>query len=504
MGRVSAIFPRAANKAATKKPGAGATSSAPAWLRWVKVLAFLLITPVLAHLAILAGTHVPQPDVSVPDQQLKQAGDDSTRREIGSSYARKRGAINEVRLMGDMATIGHAHTSLLYEDMVAIEQHMHEQFAHFVPWAPARLLLVDMARLRFRDLEDTLSPGHRDEIAGQALAFSPDPFSSLMSKYQRFVFLHSLYDIMLSFERSPLIGCSSFVLSGERTADGHTLVGRNFDFEGPQILDDRKAVFLMLEQGRVPYASVSWPGFVGSTTGMNIEGVAIVIHGARAGEARAHGEPAAQTVRDLLGGAHSTREALAMLSGRDPMVPHMLLIADGTGEAAVVERVPGRQPHVRRRSAPTMPITNHFEGPSAEDSKNLSVMESTSTMPRRSRLDDILQNLPAGTNVQRAVDILRDKKGADGNELPLGHRSAIDALIATHSVVMDTTARTVWVSEGPHATGRYVRFDLMELLAPGYRPNGPARVEALPADDIVDDGRYDAWVADGTLHAGAQ
>jgi hypothetical protein len=364
--------------------------------------------------------------------------------------------------------------------------------------------MVDLVRLRFRHLDDTLSADYRAEIAAQALAFQPDPFESMLATYPRFVILHSLYDIMLSFEHSPLIGCSSVVLTGDATADGHTLLARNFDFEGPAILDEKKAVFLMREDGRIPYASISWPGFVGTSSGMSLEGLAIVIHGARAGEARVDGEPVAQTVRELLGHAHTTREALAMLASRDPMVPHMLLITDASGATAVVERVPGKPPFVRRPTGPTMPLTNHFEGPSADDDKNLQVKAHTSTVARRKRLDEILSNLQPGADVQRAVDILRDKRAAGGGTLPLGHRSAIDALIATHSVVMDTTGRVLWVSEGPHVTGRFIRFDLRELLADDYHPSGPPHVESLPADDITTDGRYDAWVRAGENHQGAE
>src|SRR5690606_5551946 len=165
---------------------------------------------------------------------------------------------------------------LLSDEDVAIEDEMRHQFAHYVPLAPARTFLVDMARLRFDHLDQLLSPAYREEIAAQAIAFGQDPFEDMMPTYQRHVFLHSLYDIMLSFERSPLIGCTSFVLrEGE---GGHTILGRNFDFEGPQILDDKKAVFLVFEDGQLPYASVSWPGFVGTATGIDQAGVPLVIH----------------------------------------------------------------------------------------------------------------------------------------------------------------------------------------------------------------------------------
>jgi hypothetical protein len=457
-----------------------------------------------AHFGIACGTRMTAPAVSAPAHEVVVAPDDPSRRSWGASWARRRGAIHEVKLVGDPIEQGTAHSMLLRDEQIRIETDLHQQFETYVPWSIARTMIVDLARLRFRDLDRTLGERWRLEIAAQAASFGDDPFASMMPTYQRFVFLHALYDIMLSFERSPLVGCSSFVVGGELGAEGHTLVGRNFDFEGPQILDDRKAVFLVHEPGRIPYASVSWPGFVGTATGMNAEGVAIVIHGARAGEARPRGEPVAQTVRDLLGRAGSTRAAVALLGGRDPMVPHMLLIADGTGEAAVIERVPGRPPFVRWREHETFPLTNHFEGSSARDPRNRQVIEATSTVARRRRLDERLGALAPGVTVRDAVDILRDKSAQGGAELPLGHRSALDALIATHSVVMDTTAREIWVGEGPHAAGRYVRFRLRELLDPSYVPNGPADVESLPADDIAVDGRYEAWMKAGARHGGAE
>jgi len=460
----------------------------------------LIVAPWLAHGLVVATTRMRPPPIVQPTGDAQPAPDDPNRRTVGASWTRRRGAIHEVRLVGTPLAIGHAHSRLLYDTQVALEREVHDLFSHYVPWAPARWLLVDLARLQFRQLDQRLSLAHRTELASQAASYSPDPFASLMGTYQRFVFLDSLYDIMLSFEHSPLVGCTSFVVTGSASEGGHTLLGRNFDFEGPQILDDEKAVFLVLEEGRIPYASVAWPGFVGTTTGLNLAGLGMVIHGARAAEPTVAGEPVAQTVRDLLGTAHDVAEALAQLDGRAPMVPHMLLMTDGSGAAVVVERVPGHPPHLRHRTGPVVGLTNHLEGPHGADPSNRAVMAQTSTVARRQRLDEILANASAPVTVQRAVEILRDKRAAGDQSLPLGHRAAIDALIATHSVVMDATARVLWVSEGPHAVGRYVRFDLKRLLSPSYEPVGPARVETLPADDILTNGRYDRWVQGGSPH----
>ena len=138
--------------------------------------------------------------------------------------------------------------------------------------------------------------------------------------------------------------------------------------------------------------------------------------------------------------------------------------------------------------------TNHLEGPGAEDKKNLAVRAKTSTLPRRSRADELLARLPARLSTREAVDdaiqLLRDRKGLGDQDLPLGDRSAINALIATHGVVMDTKQRVLWVSESPHLLGRFVAFDLKRVFAPDY---DPAQVTEFPAsgeDPLLTSGDY--------------
>jgi hypothetical protein len=151
-----------------------------------------------------------------------------------------------------------------------------------------------------------------------------------------------------------------------------------------------------------------------------------------------------------------------------------------------------------------VPLTNHFEGPFATDPAIVRVETVTSTRPRRIRLDELLANLPKAASVERVVGVLRDKKAIGGGDAPLGDRKTLDALIATHSVVMDSTARVLWVSEGPHLAGRYLRFDLTRLLDPGFTPKSDDPISSLPEDDIMNDGRYDAWVRQGSSHRAEQ
>ena len=459
--------------------------------------------PVLAHFGVACGTRIHPPAIAAQEGEPRTSGADPDVRVLGPAYARHRGKMLEVRLAGTPEAIGHQHARLLYPEMVKDEGDLYGQFRHYVPIAPVRWLIMDISRLRFRQVDEGMPEDRRREIAAQAQGFQPDPFDDVLPTYHRFVFLQSLYDISLSFEHSPLLGCTSFTLTGGASAGGHDILARNFDFEAGPVFDEGKAVFLVREEGRIPYASVAWPGLVGVVTGMNAEGLARVVHGGRAREAQTVGEPVVQTMRELLGRARTTAEALGLLEGKRPMVSHLVMLLDATGDTAIAERAPGEPLFVRRAPGKEkVPLTNHFEGPLAQDPANQAVEVVTSTRPRRLRLDELLENLPKGASVQEVVGVLRDKKGYGGVTLPLGNRKALDALIATHGVVMDATARELWVSEGPHLAGRFLRFDLGRLLAAGYEPSAGEEIVTLPEDEIARDGQYDAWVRRGSPHGG--
>jgi hypothetical protein len=226
-------------------------------------------------------------------------------------------------------------------------------------------------------------------------------------------------------------------------------------------------------------------------SGMNAEGVAVVVHGGRAGEPRTDGEPVLHSLRRVLGEATTADEAVATFGERDIMVSHIVVLADATGKTAVVERVPGEPPHVRWLDERAV-VTNHFEGPAANDEKNLRVRQETSTLARRERGDEVVEALEAPVDAESAVGALRDRRGVGGVELPLGDRRAIDALIATHGVVMDTRERILWVSESPHLLGRFVAFDLKQLLDERYDPRADdEEIVSIPADPLLSSDEYE-------------
>jgi len=466
---------------------------------WTIRVAFGAALVLGAHEAVTLATAITPPALSVT--ATPKTTDNGAIRHLWSSYARSRGGVREVYLEGSPEEMGTEQARLNYDLMVDNERSLWGDFSHYVPFWPARALIMDLSRVKYRHVDQGFPEPRRREVAAQARAFAPDPFTGELPTYQRMVFLHSLYDIALSFEHSPLIGCSTFLLGPGATRDGHTVLARAFDFEAGDVFDRSKAVFFVRGNGAIPFASVSWPGLVGVMSGMNAEGVAVVVHGGRAKEPAASGEPVVFMLREVLERAHDTSEAIAVLKSQSVMVSHLVIVADARGHFAVVERAPGAEAFARESFADPdrVGVTNHFEGPLADDPKNIAVKQSTSSVARRERLDEMLAQVgPHEGDVPRAVAMLRDHQCSHGETCAIGDRRTIDALIATHGIVADTTDRVLWVSAGPHLSGHFTRFDLKTIFAEGHAAETDLDVQTIPDDPILHDGRYEA----GRAHAG--
>jgi hypothetical protein len=462
--------------------------------RWLGYALFAwLLALVVFHFAVGRAARLVAPTVTLPKAEVTTTPDGLRR--FGQAYARHVGQILQVGLAGDPDTIGYSHARLLYPEMVENEGILLGRFKDQVPMRAARSFLLDLAQLRYRDVDRQMAPERLREIAAGSQGFQPDPFAELFPTFQRFVYLNALYDISLSFEGSPLIGCTTFTFDGAATADGSGVLARAFDFEVDDIFDRRKAVFLVRESGKIPFASVAWPGLVGVVSGMNLAGVAVVVHGGRAREPQAIGEPVVHALRRVLSEAHTTEEAAQLLASRTPMVSHIVIVTDAHGHSVAIERAPGVPDTVR--SLPTRAATtNHFESALKDDPKNLRVRAKTSTLPRRARGDRLLADLPPNVAITplAAAQLLRDRAAPDGSPLTLGDRRAINALIATHGVIMETGPRVLWVSEAPHLLGRFRPFDLRRLLADDYDPSRDVEAgEPLPEDALLSSGEYADW-----------
>ena len=462
-------------------------------LRCALALGAIVAITAVGHVAIAYHARLRPPAVDASSYTLREEAPGLRR--YGKSYFYEADGLIETRLEGTPAEIGWAMGKLLRPVIIQTETQLYQKFERYVPRPWARALLLDWARVRYSHLDDNLELPFRQELAAYGLALEPDPFVSFMPTYQRLVYLSSLYDVSLSFEHAPLVGCTTFLLHGTSGKDGHSFLARNFDFEVDDVFDEKKVVYIMVEQGAIPYASVAWPGLPGVVSAINAAGVAMVVHGGRAGQFDIHGRPVLQTMRSVIGHAKTSHEAVELLRGLNPMVSHLVVLTDAQGDGMVVERVPGQSPYVYRMPERAV-VTNHFVGPAADDPRNVRVREDTSTVYRQQRGQQLLAQLRRQAGAEALATLLRNRQGLNGEALPLGDRRAIGAVIAAHGVVFDCTARKLWVSTAPHLLGKFVELDLTELLAPHVDPIAAGQHRrVLPADDLLVSGRYAAWKA---------
>jgi hypothetical protein len=379
---------------------------------------------------------------------------------------------------------------------------MFDEFHKYVPSRVAQTLIRLGVMLRYRHLGALLPPERQLELAGLA-AGGVDLHADFLPLYHRMVFYHALHDITQTLEHSPLLGCTAFAAAGRGTKDGHLLIGRNFDFEGPEIFDRDKVVLFFHPRGKIPFASVAWTGMTGVVTGVNAEKIYVSINAARTDDPGQVGIPVEVLLRQILENARSIKDVVAQV--RAPvLVPDLYLVGDGkTGEAVVIERSPTRL-EVRRLDPATgwLALTNHALTPAfAGDVRNDRLERYTTSRARYDRLVELLKRDAGQLDPAGVLTVLRDKRGVGDQPLGLGNRNALDAIIATHSVVLDATDMVLWVGAGPHETGRYVAFDLQRELGGVERP-APAD---LPADPIADTPEFaDYKLAQAALRSAAR
>jgi hypothetical protein len=469
---------------------------------------FVLLLPLLTLFACALDyvTRISPPSLPAPEPEEVRYGDTSVR--VGPAYLTRRGRLWVTHVKGTPVELGYRYARLTTPMMAEGDRRMRALFETLVPSPAFRWAMTSYVRVHYRHLGEELPSARRAELFGEASGYADD-FKDSFPTYQRFVYLHGLYDISLAFEHSPLLGCTAFAASGSATSDGttpgHTIVGRNFDLDVDPWFDNDKVVHIVEPETGLAFVSVAWPGMLGVVSGMNEEGIWISVNGARAGEPRNEGVPIVFTTRAVLEEARSLDDALAIIARYPPMVSHILFLADGkTGESMIVERAPNLPSGVVRYPAAAV-VSNHFRtSPLRDDPKDARIREITSTEARQARMEELLGRHYGHVDPQVAVAILRDRSGVGDTALPLGNRNAVDALVATHSVVADLTARVIWVSEGPNTLGPYRRFDLGERLRHGEAAaRGEVEGDFAP-DPLLTDEMYERYCLGTRARAGAE
>ena len=315
-----------------------------------------------------------------------------------------------------------------------------------------------------RDLDKYITQEYKDEIYGVSASAS-DKYNYIGSNYMRILNYHAAHDIGHALQNLALVGCTSFGTWGEKSADSNMIIGRNFDFYvGDHFAENKIVAFVNPSDGH-KFMSVTWGGFIGVVSGMNDKGLTVTINAAKSSIPTGSATPVSLVAREILQYAENIAEAEAIARKRKMFVSESFLVGSAEdGKAVIIEKTPDSM-SVYDPNKNYIICANHFQSSGLKNLKSnqIQIKESASEY-RYQRLQQLLDSTKRNT-IQRTVDILRDRRGMNNEDIGIGNEKAIDQLIAHHSIVFEPKKGLVWVSTSPWQLGKFVCYDLNKVFS---------------------------------------
>lgn len=439
-----------------------------------------------------------EPKVAFPRAPLvmleEGASDTGTRLGFGASSLSFEGTLAVLRLRGRPPHLGTAQGRLLGARVSRSSRPFGVNVGSTIERGGFFGSLTYDARLRWRwRFLDEGVPGHQlVEIAG-VLRGTERSVGSAPS-YEDFLRRQAALDVGRAASWSSnasfrtIARALSFITTLRGTSGDRLLIGRSFALpgtgDGGDAAADNVTVSFVKPDGVIPYASIGWPGLVGTVSGINAEGVAVMVHPVRTRDVKLslqEAQPIPLLARDVLENAHSMDEAAKILQHAKPLGAAAFLIVDGNARTwALIERSPQHYAIQHQPGQAAVTDVLALDG-FADDPENDRARRIQPALMRQKRVKRLLRTRPSEPSDVLAA--LRDHRDPAGAPLPLGHRGAVHDVSAVHTAVFDASGMVLWVADGG-AEGRFRAFDLRyELRGEGARPAPPAD---LPADPEMD------------------
>jgi len=461
--------------------------------RWLKRILIGAVVVVLggwlvSGVLMRGWTAKPPPlpaDISITKLQPEQRDGKTW---LGQSWVTHREGLLVIRLKGAPFDMGYASGKLLEKEMHTLEDEFLAMVRGYVPQQWKLNVLKTYVIFRNRSLSGYVPDDYRLQIFGTTLGCS-DTHPELGNYYNRLLNYHAAHDISYMMIDNPLVskaGCTAFGAWGAATKNGHLITGRNFDWEAAEVFSRDRVVILCEPDNGIPFISLAWASMAGVVSGMNRAGVSVTINGAPSSLPGETATPVAMVARDVLQKAHNLDETLKIIREAKVFVSTLWLIGSRTdGKFIVVEKTP-QTTNVREPEGDSIVSANHFQTDKLkDDSRNLRYLGEATSTPRYQRMTELLQTNRSAIDATIAAEMLRDRKLPSGKFPGNGHRSTLNALIATHATVMDVTDGIFWAASPPNQLGRLVAFDVND-----FDRELPDRV--VPADAMLGSGEYES------------
>ncbi len=383
-----------------------------------------------------------------------------------------------------------------------LAQFQEDAFIHQI-----QVLIPDLNYLKFlkffvayfnRHLPDNITDEYKEEIYGIS-RFASDKYDFVGPKYHRILNYHGAHDIGHALQdKNMTVGCTSFGVWNDRSADGELLIARNFDFfSGDEFAINKIVQFTHPKQG-YKFATITWAGFIGAASGMNEKGITVTINAAKSQIPTDAATPIALLAREILQYARNIYEAVAICKKRNVFVSESILIGSAAdNNAIIVEKTPTAMDVYDAKSNEIL-CSNHYQGKEfSNELSNLKNLNESSSLYRKIRLKQLLSQKNKIDHLS-AAKILRDQRGINDKNIGLGNEKAMNQLIAHHGVIFKPKQGLMWVSANPYQCGKFVCYDLNKVFKNYSSLEEEEEITTdsltIPADDFLKTEAYRQFV----------
>ena len=392
------------------------------------------------------------------------------------------GGVAVLHVSGDPHAIGASHGRLLAPWLPAVAAAVAPSISGTVSDDETLGSVTHGIRLawRWRFIDDGLIDPDRRMVAGLSRGAAA---SGVAQGYDQLLRAQAVLDVgapspVSDQAEQHRVAHSLTLIGAHAQTPARVWIGRAVSLPG---LDDGgdaaiPVVTIARPDGRIAWAGVGWPGQLGVVTGINAEGIAVLVDPARTIDVRVTraARPIALLARSVLEQARTLDEAIKLIEGSPTLGSAVFAVVDGTsGKWVQIERTPSKAILERSPRSPALGdvlTTNALSG-DPENDRAKRMLATPSRVERAARL----LRAPLGDAAAMAA-ILRDRRGPDDSPRPPGHRGAIDDGRAVQTAIIDPASLALWVAD-PRAGGRMRAIDLRhELRNEGDR--------AAPASDI--------------------
>ncbi len=400
----------------------------------------------------------------------------------------------ELYVEGSPLELGVANGNLTRELIHHQENAFMEKLAQVVPSHSYRGFLKKIVSWFNRKMYLYVPEEYKEEIYGVS-RYGLHKYDSFAPGYIRMLYFHGAHDIGHALQDLMLVGCTSFAAWDDKTADGELLIGRNFDFyAGDDFGKQKIAAFFNPDKG-YKFMTYTWGGMIGAVSGMNEKGITVTINAGKSKIPLMAKTPITLVSREILQYANSINEAIEIAKNREVFVSESIMVGSGDEKRAVLIEVSPKNFGVFEvENSDKLVCSNHFQSEAYKnDRRNQKAILESHSKYRYDRMNELLDENDKLTP-EKAVAILRNRKGLHDKTIGLGNEKAINQLLAHHGIVFKPEERKVWVSANPYQMGEFVEYDLDEVFSKfgkGNISNSQANKKgSIPASDFLKSKQY--------------